>query len=419
MTTTTQERPTASWFSHLVRQTLRDSGYVLATFPLALISFIVIVTGLSLAVGLAIIWIGVPIGVATLYAAHGFAITERGRLLAQGTNIKPLALPPRPGPAWRKMISALRVGQLWREALHGIVALPISIFTWSLTLTWWVLVLGGLTGWIWERYSDGGSNWLMHALHWPISGVVFDFLVGIIALVSLPLMTRFCAITQASIGKALLGPSQAALAERVERLEYARQQQTQAESDSLRKLERDLHDGPQQTLIRLGMDLAASQRRLEEGDVAASEELLAGARDMTESVIADLRALSRRIAPPILTERGIGAALLAAAAKSPIPVAVQYELDDEPPEAQAVAAYFVACEALANAAKYSSAKRIELRLWREDGALWLRVSDDGNGGAVALPGHGLAGLQDRVASLDGELTISGPPGTTVTARLPL
>ena len=419
MTTTTNKSGT--WFGGLVKRTLVDSGYVLATFPLALISFIVLITGLSLAIGLAIIWIGVPIGVATLYAAHGFAFTERGRLLAQGTVIKPLALPPRPGPAWRKMVSALRVGQLWRETLHGIVALPVSILTWTLTLTWWALFLGGLTGWIWEPFSGSGSGAtaLMQLIHWPISGELFDFLCGVFAFVTLPLMTRFCAITQSGLGKALLGPSKIALAERVERLEYARQQQTQAETDSLRRLERDLHDGPQQTLIRLGMDLAASQRRLEEGDVEASAELLAGARDMTESVIADLRALSRSIAPPILAERGIGAALLAVAAKSPIPVAVRYELEDEPPEAQATAAYFIACEALSNAAKHSGATQIDVRLWLDDDALMLSVSDNGTGGAVALPGHGIAGLQDRAASLDGELTISGPPGTTVTARLPI
>ncbi|MCL2471599.1 MAG: histidine kinase, partial [Propionibacteriaceae bacterium] len=190
--------------------------------------------------------------------------------------------------------------------------------------------------------------------------------------------------------------------------------------NALRRLERDLHDGPQQTLIRLGMDLSACERRLSKGDMASAISLLQGARHLTETVIAELRALSRSIAPPVLAERGLKAALLEASAHCPMPVRLQYDLSQEPPQATAIAAYYVTCEALANAVKHSSASHVAVSVTPDgDNHLVVKISDDGIGGAVSVPGHGLAGLADRVAALDGHLTVTGAPGTTLTAILPM
>ncbi|MCL2826711.1 MAG: sensor domain-containing protein, partial [Eggerthellaceae bacterium] len=408
--------------NRLVRQALGDSAYLFATFPIALASFIVIVTGLSLGVGLAIVWVGLPIGALTLLAGRGFARLERLRLHARGTLI---AEPPsrqrsNPGNLWRRMLSKLTSASLWREALHGVLALPVSCVTWSLTLTWWVMAAAGLTGWIWEpisqRYggSGSGATALMGLLGWPIPGALFDLIVGVIAVLTLPFVVRACAAAHVGLGRALLSQDRQSLERRVADLSEARDQLGRAESDGLRRLERDLHDGPQQSLIRLGMDLAAAERRLAEGDTASAAALLAETRSLNATIIAELRSLSRNIAPPVLQERGLKAALMAAAAMSPIPVSTQYRLTSEPNETTATTAYFVVCEALANAVKHSEATRIEVEVSldadsRQDSPdsrrIVIKVSDDGIGGAVLLPGHGLAGLRDRVTAIDGQFSV--------------
>ena len=414
------------WLGTIATRTGRESVYLLATFPLALTSFIVIVTGLALGVGLAIIWVGLPIGVGTLVAARGFARIERLRLHACGTVVEEVKVPLPAGTLWARFVRTLRNPDLWREALHGILALPISCLTWSVTITWWAMVVAGLTGPIWEGITQhygatgSGSGWLMHTLGWPIPAGVFDFGVGVFALLTLPAVIRGCAAIHFGLARGLLSQDRASLERRVAELSQARDQLGRAESDGLRRLERDLHDGPQQSLIRLGMDLDAAQRRLGEGDVDAASALIASTKKLNDSVIADLRALSRSIAPPVLAERGLAAALAAAGATSPIPVSLRYQLTSEPPQATAAAAYFVACEAMANAVKYSGASAIKVLARLDDaGSLVIEVSDDGNGGAVLLPGHGLSGLRDRVTAMDGQFTIGGPPGTTITAVFPL
>ncbi|MCL2783424.1 MAG: sensor domain-containing protein, partial [Propionibacteriaceae bacterium] len=267
------------WFHNVVTRTGRESVYLLATLPLAIASFVVIVTGLALGVGLAIIWVGLPIGVGTLAAARGFARIERLRLRACGTVIEEVKVPLPAGTLWARFTRTLRNPDLWREALHGVLALPISCITWSVTITWWAMVVAGLTGPVWEGITqhygavDSGSGPLMRLLGWPIPAGLFDFGVGLLALVTLPPIIRACAAIHVGLARALLSQDRASLERRVAELSQARDQLGRAESDGLRRLERDLHDGPQQSLIRLGMDLDAAQRRLKEGDVDAASAL--------------------------------------------------------------------------------------------------------------------------------------------------
>jgi signal transduction histidine kinase len=193
-----------------------------------------------------------------------------------------------------------------------------------------------------------------------------------------------------------------------------------AEAAALRRLERDIHDGPQQRLVRLAMDLGRAQHHFDSRPEAV-REILADAVAQAQEALEELRALSRGIAPPILVDRGLREALTALAARSVVPV----ELDADPLDGRLDAAvetpaYFVVAEALTNVAKHSHATRCAIGLRHGDGTLRVWVTDDGVGGAALDKGHGLRGLDDRVRAAGGRLRVTSPGGgpTTIAAELP-
>jgi len=193
-----------------------------------------------------------------------------------------------------------------------------------------------------------------------------------------------------------------------------------ASDDTRRQIERDLHDGTQQRLVSLGLAVRAAEASLppERDDLRA--ELSTVAMGLAAAV-EDLQEISRGIHPAILSKGGIGPALQTLARRATIPVEVDITTDVRFAEPIEVAAYFVASEALANAAKHSDATRIDVSLERRDGNLLLSVRDDGVGGADASRGSGIVGLNDRVEALGGSLRVESSPGegTQIVARLPL
>jgi signal transduction histidine kinase len=208
----------------------------------------------------------------------------------------------------------------------------------------------------------------------------------------------------------LLLTSRAAAQAELGRLTEGRNAAVAAEAVALRRLERDIHDGPQQRLVRLGMDLSRARRQLER-DPDAARTTLDEAAGLARETLEELRALSRGIAPPVLADRGLAAALAALAARSPVPVELSVDLP-----AQRLApvtentAYFVVSEALANVAKHSRAGSCRVEVSCTGDRLRVLVEDDGTGGAVLAPGHGLSGLTDRLFAVDGELTVDSPRG---------
>jgi signal transduction histidine kinase len=208
------------------------------------------------------------------------------------------------------------------------------------------------------------------------------------------------------------------LARRVATLETTRAGAVEEQDAELRRIERDLHDGAQARLVALGLRLGMAEEKFRT-DPEEAEKLVAEARVGVAEAIRELRDLSRGIYPPVLADRGIGAALATLADRSPLPATVVVDLDERPPAAVETAAYFVAAEALANAAKHSGASRIEISVARRDGMLEVSVMDDGRGGADPS-GSGLVGLRRRVEALDGALTVESPAGgpTTIRAELP-
>jgi signal transduction histidine kinase len=191
-----------------------------------------------------------------------------------------------------------------------------------------------------------------------------------------------------------------------------------AADETRRRIERDLHDGTQQRLVTLGLELRAAEAEVPP-DHRELEEAMSHAAEGLSEVLDDLREISRGIHPAILSEGGLAPAMKALARRSAIPVELDTHLDARLPESAEVTAYFVASEALANAAKHSGASlaRIEVRV--EDAALHLVITDDGLGGADPARGSGLIGLTDRVETLGGTLTVVSPAGEGTTMRVEL
>jgi signal transduction histidine kinase len=206
--------------------------------------------------------------------------------------------------------------------------------------------------------------------------------------------------------------------ERIRTLETTRAGAVDVQETELRRIERDLHDGAQARLVALGMSLGMAEQKLQ-SDPEAVGALLAEARQGASEALEELRVLARGIHPPILTDRGLEAAVAALVMRSPLPVALAVDVPDRPNAAVESAAYFTVSEALANAIKHGHAKRVEITIRTSNGVLVAEITDDGRGGANAN-GDGLKGLRQRVEALDGTLRVSSPEGgpTTVRAVMP-
>src|SRR3954447_22634546 len=207
------------------------------------------------------------------------------------------------------------------------------------------------------------------------------------------------------------------LSERVTELTRTRRGALDAQAAELRRIERDLHDGAQARLVALSMQLGRAEERLEEHPQAA--ELVRNARVEASNAIKELRDLARGIAPPVLADRGLPAAVTALGERSALPVKVDARLNRRLSPVIESAAYFVVAEALTNAAKHARGASAKVSLFEETGRLIVEVDDDGPGGADPS-GNGLAGLRNRVEALDGMLVVLSNPGegTTVHAELP-
>jgi signal transduction histidine kinase len=212
----------------------------------------------------------------------------------------------------------------------------------------------------------------------------------------------------------------AAAAERARELQERRARAVDESAARLRRIERDLHDGAQVRLAALAMTLGEIKENLQQPDGDdRTLALVSAAHQNAKDTLAELRDLARGIHPPVL-DRGLGPALGILAGTSAIPVGLTVGLTERPSPAIEAMAYFCAAELLANATKHSGASRVTLSVREHDTGLALSVTDDGDGGARVVPGGGLAGLRERVQTVDGRLDVDSPPGgpTIVTVELP-
>ena len=416
----------------VMRQLAIDSGYVLLGFPIALASFIVLIVGLGVGVLLAVTVIGLPILAGTLLAARGWADLERLRMPAvlRQPRFRPRYRAAEPGTgAWRRILTPIRDAQSWLDLTHGCLAILVSAVTFAITIAWWVAAIAGSLYWAYDWVipkggpADQSLAELLGLGDSDAARIIVQSALGLFFLISLPIVVRGCALMQARFGRALL-TGVAAMRDRITVLEEQKRAAVAAEANALRRLERDIHDGPQQRLVRLAMDLSRAQEQLTSNPDAA-RHTLAEALAQTRDTLAELRALSRGIAPPILVDRGLPSALAALAGRNVIPVELNVDPDLGTPQgrldpAVESTAYFVVAEALTNIAKHSQATECWLTVTRAGRRLRIDVVDDGVGGAHVSKGHGLAGLADRVHANGGTLTVVSPVGgpTQIQAELP-
>ncbi|WP_433300123.1 sensor histidine kinase [Actinoplanes sp. CA-030573] len=418
----------------ILRKLGNDTLYVLVGFPLGILAVVLCMTLFWLGVGTAIIWIGLPILIAAMGVARGLATLERARLrpvLDQPVQ-HPYYKKSRPEAGiFRKLLTPLTDGQVWLDMLHGMFRFIPSTISFAFVVTWWSGVLNGLTWglWGWALPNGPDDQDLPELLGFDGSygtKVAFYLATGVFFAGTLYWVVRGAALLEAYFARALLcgvNDLRQQVVQANAAREVAQEQKAaavSAEATALRRLERDIHDGPQQRLVRLAMDLGRAEQQFAT-DPEAARATVAEALTQTRETLDELRALSRGIAPPILVDRGLQAALTALAGRCTVPVdldAPQFERLDPAVESTA---YFVVAEALTNVAKHSYASEVRVSVQRIATGLLVTVSDDGNGGASLAKGHGLAGLDDRVRAAGGVLSVESPvgQGTVLTAALPL
>lgn len=442
MTSTTPTAPPAPTalqrYGTLWRSVPRELAFLFIAFPIALAGFGVTIGLFSAGAGLLAILIGVLFIVGALYVARGFGTLNLALLQFAGR-------PEITRPEWQDarartgflgwVRATLGNGHYWLYLLHTmIVGFIVTTVTWSIMITWVAVGLGGISYWFWDTFIPNGdrdfylAEWIVARLGGAVGDPqvadnVLQFVLGVIFLVTLPFITRGLTKLHWTIARGMLSAFRSdALQREVTTLTESRGAAVSAEGHSLRRLERDIHDGPQQRLVRLQMDIAAAERQLDT-DPEKAKGLLSDAMQQSKDALEELRALSRGFAPPILLDRGLVAALESVAIRGPISARVNDELPEGTVIPQEIerTAYFVGAEALTNAAKHSGATEAIVRVATDASWLILDVSDDGSGGASAIDDHGLAGLRERLRGVGGALTIDSPAGgpTTISARLPL
>jgi signal transduction histidine kinase len=381
----------------------------------------VVTTGLSLGFSLLVLVVGLPLLGLTLRLAGAFAYAERARFeFLLGVRIPAWPAAARDGyrwgivPRWRMLAQR----STWSELGYALLRLPVSAVTATVSITAWAVGLVLLALPFYDHYLPNGTIFGSTLVR-EGTPVALASALGLVILVAAPQLTRGLAIADVAMSRPLLGPP-SDLAARVSELEISRERVVGAAETERRRIERDLHDGAQQRLVALAMELGRAKAKFAD-DPEGARALVDQAHTQAKEALTELRNLVRGVHPPVLTERGLDAALSGLAALCPIPVDVHVDVPVRPKSSVEAVAYFMVAEALTNVAKHSRAShaRVVVEGHGYPGTLTVMISDDGIGGAdVHSPG--LSGLADRVSGVDGRLSVESPSGgpTIIAAELP-
>jgi len=395
----------------------------LAGLVLGTVVLLVVLTGICWGVLLLpFALIGLPVLGVTLRFADAFARAERVRFgFLLGTQI----------PAWPAIERAgyrlgivprlrmLRDRAAWSEVGYALLRLPVSAFMAAISLVAWSVALVMLTLPFYNQYLPSGGVQLGGMVVRGAEAMVLSGVGGFVLLMVAAQLTRVLAAADAGLTRLMLGPP-TDLAARVSELEISRERVVDAAEAERRRIERDLHDGAQQRLVALAMELGRAKARFAD-DPELAHQLVDQAHAQAKEALTELRNLVRGVHPPVLTDQGLDAALSGLIALCPVPVDIQVEVPVRPKSAVEAVAYFVVAEALTNVAKHSRASHVKVVVEGRGypGTLTVMISDDGIGGANPA-GAGLRGMADRVSGVDGRLSIESPSGgpTIIAAELP-
>ena len=400
----------------LAPRTWRELLYSLASLPLAVLGMLFVL--LSAVLGLLSAGIVLfPLLPLFLTQIRGLAKLQRG--LALGLLRLRVDEPPRRprGPGVLGFLTHhLADPSTWRAVGYCTLRFPLGLGEFLLGFAWWGYglslllrpVLAPLQAALSVRpgpVTDGRS----------VGGWFAVSAVGLLMLLAWPWVQRGPVLADRWLMARLLGPSATSL--RLAQLTETREHAVNEAAATLRRIERDLHDGAQARLIALGMRLGRAETRLGKGDTELALELVRASREETKEIVQELRELVRSIHPPAL-DAGLEPALTTLAARSALPTTVRVELDRRPAASVETMLYFATAELLTNAAKHSGAGAVAVTLLGAGEGLRLLVTDDGRGGAVLSgAGSGLRGLAERVRTVDGQMSVDSPPGGPTTVQI--
>lgn len=397
-------------------------GYLLIAGLLGTFEFVFLVTAISVGVGLAIIIIGIPILIGSVYAWGAMAEAERRTIRTLTGMVIPNPYRPVPEGSrrWARLRARLADPATWKDLTFLLLQFPFGLA--SLIVAAVVLGVGiqALTLPLWYWAIPDGVAFGFFSVDRLWEAVALVPLGAVVLLLGIPALSALGRL-YTSYAEVLLGSNaDPAVTAQVSDLRDARSRIIEAADAERRRIERDLHDGAQQRLVALALTLRMAEKRTAEGSEEAAE-LLRHAGDEAGLALKDLRDLARGIHPAILTNRGLAAALDDLAGRASVPVDVVAAPDERLPDQVEAAAYFVVSECLANIDKHAQATSATVAVTPQDGHLLVTVTDDGVGGAVLDAGSGLQGLQDRVGALDGGLAVDSTPGkgTRVRVTIPL
>ncbi|MGD0704013.1 MAG: histidine kinase [Trebonia sp.] len=332
-------------------------------------------------------------------------------------------------PSPRAIASAARSQAVWRQVSYHLLAAPVLAAAAIVAVGSWLAGIAfaaiysyarAMPPTFWPRrglYADPSADHLPRILGLPVD--IWVTAAGVALLFAAPWLTAGVQALDVRAARALLGPSRAEeLEHRVEELAETRAGAVDAADAERRRLERDLHDGTQQRLVSLAINLGMA--RAQATTAEAARLAIADAHEEAKSALAELRDLIRGLHPAVLEDRGLDAALSGVAARMPIPVRLTVDLPRRPAPVIEAVAYFVVSEGLSNIVKHAQASQAEIVVSRAGDRLHIIVTDDGGGGADPARGTGLTGLAKRAASVDGTFEIVSPLGgpTLLTVDLP-
>lgn len=405
-----------------LRRAVGDFAYLTIGLATGTAFFSIAVTLGSLSIGLFVLVIGVPVAMISSEILRWCAEVERWR--ARIVDSRPIRGVYRPnGP---KALDTVRTfatdSRRWRDLGYHVIQFPVSVAGFCIAVTSWAVALA-MTFYplyFWALPDDGDDQFQWLGLHLDtLPETIPVMLIGLLLVPVAYALCRGTTVAAVSLARLLLGDDQRRLEARVSHLEATRSGAVDASAAELRRIERDLHDGAQARMVAVAMDLGMAEEKIAD-DPEKARELLQGARDEARRALAEMRSLVRGIAPSVLADRGLEAALLSLTARAPVAVELDVDLPQRPPASVETAAYFVVAEALANLGKHAEATRCAIRVDATEDTVRVQIEDDGAGGAVIGADGGLRGLHDRVAALDGSLDLTSPSGgpTILEARIP-